>query len=370
MSEKSELKRTPLYAAHVRAGARMVEFAGWRMPLAYGSQIEEHHAVRRTAGMFDVSHMTVVDVTGPGAGAYLRRVLANDVGKLDRRRGKAACAALYTCMLNARGGILDDMIVYRLADGCYRLIANAATRARVLAWLDDCAAEYSVERLERGDLALLAVQGPRARELAAPLLPGGDAIAAQPPFTAVRAGEWLLARTGYTGEDGIEVMLPQGEAAALWDELRSRGVVPCGLGARDTLRLEAGLNLYGLDMDESVTPLECGLLWTVDFSGGRAFLGREALQARMDAGGVSEQIGVVLEGRGVLRAGCPVRTAGGDGVVTSGTFGPTLGRAVGLARVRGSAEGPCHVLIRGRAHAARSVKPPFVRNGEIRIELG
>ena len=262
----SELKRTPLHAAHLNAGARMAPFAGWRMPVAYGSQIDEHHAVRRTAGMFDVSHMTIVDAAGPGAKAYLQRLLANDVARLDRRRGHFDCTALYSCMLDDRGGILDDLIVYRFAGDSYRLIVNAGTRDKDLAWLDDQVAGYNVDLTERKDLAMIALQGPGGSPgRGAPghrMRPMSAHCFRLPPQ---RAGGWMLARTGYTGEDGLEIMLPEQQAEAFWDALRERGVVPCGLGARDTLRLEAGMNLYGQDMDESVTPLECGLKWTVDF---------------------------------------------------------------------------------------------------------
>ena len=365
----SELKRTPLHAAHLNAGARMAPFAGWRMPVAYSSQIDEHHAVRRAAGMFDVSHMTIVDAGGPGAKAYLQRLLANDVARLDRRRGRFDCTALYSCMLDERGGILDDLIVYRFADDSYRLIVNAGTRDKDLAWLADQAAGYEVDLAERDDLAMIAVQGPEARQAVAPLVPGAVDVNTLPPFAAARADEWLLARTGYTGEDGLEIMLPAPEATALWEALQARNVTPCGLGARDTLRLEAGMNLYGQDMDESVTPLECGLRWTVDFGVGREFLGRRALEDRLRTEISEVQTGLILEGRGVLRSGYTVAAPAGEGVVTSGTFSPTLGRAIALARVpRGTAD-PCHVFIRGRKLPVRIVKPPFVRKGRILVDL-
>ncbi len=399
----SELKRTPLHAAHLDAGARMAPFAGWHMPVAYGSQIGEHHAVRRAAGMFDVSHMTIVDAAGPGARAYLRRLLANDVGKLDRGGGVdagagdgAGCAALYSCMLDGRGGILDDLIVYRFADDRYRLVVNAGTRDKDLRWLDDRAAGYEVDIAARDDLAMIAVQGPEARRAVAPLVSGAagaeaaatgateateaaatatnatgisTGISVLAPFTAARANGWLLARTGYTGEDGLEIMLPANQAAGLWGELAARGVKPCGLGARDTLRLEAGMNLYGQDMDESVTPLECGLGWTVDLGGDRAFTGRQALEERLGAGATQVQTGLILEGRGVLRSGYAVASPAGEGVVTSGTFSPTLGRAIALARVPAGAAHPCHVFIRGRKLPVRIVKPPFARNGSILVDL-
>ena len=365
----TELKRTPLHAAHLNAGARMAPFAGWHMPVAYGSQIDEHHAVRRAAGMFDVSHMTIVDAAGPDAKAYLQRVLANDVARLDRPRGNADCTALYSCMLDERGGILDDLIVYRFAGDSYRLVVNAGTRDKDLAWLDDRVAGFDVDLTERKDLAMIAVQGPEATQAVASLVPSGADVGALAPFTAAGAGGWLLARTGYTGEDGLEIMLPEQQAEAFWDALREHGVVPCGLGARDTLRLEAGMNLYGQDMDESVTPLECGLEWTVDFGGDRAFTGRRALEERPRAGASQVQVGLILEGRGVLRSGYPVVSAAGEGVVTSGTFSPTLGRAIALARVPGGTAGRCHVFIRGRKLPVRIVKPPFVRKGRILVDL-
>ena len=406
----SELKRTPLHAAHLDAGARMAPFAGWHMPVAYGSQIDEHHAVRRSAGMFDVSHMTIVDTAGSGAKAYLQRLLANDVGKLDRGGGVdagdgAGCAALYSCMLDERGGILDDLIVYRFADDRYRLVVNAGTRDKDLAWLAGRTAGFDVELAERDDLAMIAVQGPEARRIVAPLVSGAAAteatatatateaaatevaetaeaaatatkatgisteISRLAPFTAARTNGWLLARTGYTGEDGLEIMLPAPQATELWEELTAHGVRPCGLGARDTLRLEAGMNLYGQDMDESVTPLECGLRWTVDLASDRAFTGREALEARLSAGASRVQTGLILEGRGVLRSGYAVVSSAGEGVVTSGTFSPTLGRAIALARVPAGTAHPCHVFIRGRKLPVRIVKPPFVRNGSILVDL-
>lgn len=364
----TESKRTCLYRAHVDMHARMVDFGGWSMPIAYGSQIEEHQCVRRHAGMFDVSHMTIVDVAGADAQDYLRRILANDVAKLadavpDRFR------ALYSCMLLHDGGVIDDLIAYRLGDNDYRLVVNAATRAKDLAWLTEQAESFTVSIEERADLAMIAVQGPAAVPEVARLAPNGAALAALRPFTAMRSGDWLIARTGYTGEDGVEVMLPQAEAPRLWKELAAQGVAACGLGARDTLRLEAGMNLYGQDMDESVTPLECGLAWTVDFGPGRDFIGREALERQRAAGVARTQIGLLLLGRGVLRAGCDVVTQLGSGRVTSGSFSPTLSRSIGLALAPAGAQGTCDVIIRDRAQPTRIVKPPFVRNGKVKIAL-
>jgi len=358
-------QRTPLHASHVAMGGRMVEFAGWDMPLHYGSQLQEHHAVRSTAGMFDVSHMTIVDVVGAAAEGWLRRLLANDVARLTPGKG------LYTCMLNPSGGVIDDLIVYRLPQPQYRLVLNAATRAKDVAWLTQHLGQAEVTLRPRDDLAMVAVQGPRARERCGELLPAGlqgEALALK-PFCAAQAGEWLVARTGYTGEDGLELMLPGREAASLWGRLAAAGVAPCGLGARDTLRLEAGLNLYGTDMDEQSTPLESNLGWTVVWEpDSRAFIGREALASQRVAGPTRKLVGLVLEERGVLRPHQRVRAAGaGDGEVTSGTFGPTLGKSVALARIPAAAGDACEVDIRGRWLPARIVAPPFVRHGVIRV---
>jgi aminomethyltransferase len=346
----------------------MAEFAGWQLPLNYGSQLDEHHAVRQHAGLFDVSHMTIVDVSGAAAERYLRYVLANDVSRLGMTEG-GQCRALYSLMLRDDGGILDDLIVYRLADDRFRLVLNAATRDKDLAWLFDQAGSHSLELLERPDLAMIAVQGPQARELVAQTLPGGEALLALAPFSAHQDDATLVARTGYTGEDGVEIIVAGAQAPALWAELQALGIAACGLGARDTLRLEAGLNLYGLDMDETVSPLECGLGWTVDTKTDRDFIGRSALE-RQEADGVEfAQAGLILEGNGVLRAGYVVHTSGGEGRVTSGTYSPTLARSVALARLPVVAEKHCEVVIRNRRHAVRIVKPPFVRHGEIKVDL-
>ncbi len=359
-------QRTPLYEQHLADGAKIVDFSGWDMPLHYGSQVDEHHSVRRAAGVFDVSHMCVVDLRGSGGRALLSRLIANDPGKL-RSPGRA----LYTCMLNDRGGVIDDLIVYYFADDFYRVVVNAGTRDKDVAWLRQHAEALPVEVQERRDLAMLAVQGPRARELAAPRVGvAAEAALALKPFTAAMDGDWMVARTGYTGEDGWELVLPAGEARELWQALLAAGVRPCGLGARDTLRLEAGLNLYGQDMDEEVSPLACGLAWTIAWApADRDFIGRGALEAERAAGSSPRFVGLLLEDRGVLRAGYPVHTAHGEGIVTSGGFSPTLSRSIGLARLPAGAGEQCEVEIRGRRLAARVVSPPFVRHGEPRIAL-
>lgn len=360
-------RHTPLHPQHLAHGARMVDFAGWDMPVHYGSLIDEHHAVRRAAGMFDVSHMGVVDLHGERVRELLRRLLANDVAR--QRHGQA----LYTCMLNERGGVMDDLIVYSVADDHFRIVVNAATRASDLAWIEAHARDCAVTVELREDLAMVAIQGPEAREKAAALLPPADregALALR-PFRATTAGDLFVARTGYTGEDGWEVILPADRVVEFWRALAAAGVVPCGLGARDTLRLEAGMNLYGQDMDEDTTPLEAGLAWTVAFEpADRDFVGRAALEAQRAEGVARRLVGLVLLERGVLRPHQKVHAPGvGAGELTSGTFSPTLGRAIGLARVPAATGEYCAVEIRGRQLRAAVVKPPFVRAGEIRVEL-
>ena len=362
---------TPLHGRHLELGARLTDFGGWEMPLQYRSQLIEHHAVRRDVGMFDVSHMRVIDLEGQGATELLQGLLANDVARLTVR-GKA----LYSCMLNEDGGVIDDLIVYYRDPTAYRLVVNAGTADKDLAWISRAAHAAGVTVRDRRDLAMLAVQGPNARARVATLLAPADAAAALAlevfsgrPLAAERA-ETFIARTGYTGEDGFEIMLPAAEIEPLWDRLAAAGVTPCGLGARDTLRLEAGMNLYGNDMDESVTPLESGLAWTVVFDPGRAFTGRVALEAQQAGGVARRQVGLLLEDKGVLRAHQKVLAGElGSGEITSGSYAPTLERSIALARVPAAASGRVDVEIRGRRSPARIVKPPFVRHGRALIEL-
>lgn len=353
-------RRTPLFEEHVALGARIVDFGGWDMPLAYGSQLEEHHAVRQSAGIFDVSHMTVVDIEGRDSRDFLRRLLANDVAKL-KRPGKA----LYGCMLNEAGGVVDDLIAYWRGDDRYRLVVNAATRVTDLAWISEHAQGRAVTVAERDDLAMVALQGPNAVSLLEPWLEASG-LELPRPFSAVEGRHGFVARTGYTGEDGVEMIVPNEEAVDLWRFFLDKGASPAGLGARDTLRLEAGLNLYGSDMDTEVSPLVCGLGWTVAFDGERDFIGRAALMAQREEGVVERQAGIVLEGRGVIRAGQSVATDAGAGVVTSGSFSPTLKRSIALARLPVEASS-ASVNLRGKAMPVRIVSPPFVKNGEAKI---
>jgi aminomethyltransferase len=356
------MRHTPLHAIHLESGARMVPFAGWDMPLHYGSQIAEHHAVRREAGIFDVSHMGVVDVDGERSETFLRRLLANDVARLAQP-GRA----LYTTMLAEDGGILDDLIVYRLAPRRFRIVVNAARREEDLAWMRRQASDPAVAIALREDLAMLAVQGPVARTLVARTFADRidpERLLALPRFAALECDGWLIARTGYTGEDGFELILPAADAAGAWRALVGQGAVPAGLGARDTLRLEAGMLLYGQDMDETVTPLECGLGWTVAFDPPeRPFIGRAALERQRAEGLRRELAGVVLATGGVLRPGTPITTPLGPGVVTSGGFGPTVGCSIGLARVPAGASEGLFARLRERELPLRRVKPPFAREG-------
>jgi aminomethyltransferase len=358
-------RRTPLYEQHLADGARLVDFGGWDMPVGYGSQIEEHHAVRRDAGMFDVSHMCTVDLRGAGVRPLLMRLLANDVGRLTEP-GKA----LYSCMLRADGGVIDDLIACHLDERWFRLVVNAGTAEKDLAWFREHAKPVGVAVVARRDVAMIAVQGPDARDKAALALPDACRAAAARlgRFYGTACDEWFVARTGYTGEDGYEITMPAEEAIAAWQALHAAGVRPCGLGARDTLRLEAGMNLYGSDMDETVSPLVSGLAWTVALDGNRDFIGKAALVAEREAGPQRKLVGLVLEERGVLRSHQAVHTGAGTGEVTSGTFCPTLGRSAGLARVPAAAEGRVEVDIRGKRLGARIVKPAFVRNGKSLIE--
>jgi len=356
-------QRTVLFDKHVEYGGKVVDFAGWEMPVNYGSQMEEHHQVRNDAGMFDVSHMTIVDIKGAGVLAFLRYLLANDVAKL-KDEGKA----LYSCMLTEDGGVIDDLIVYYMNDSWYRVVVNAGTRDKDMAWISKQAANFDVEIKEQSNVAMIAVQGPQAREKAIDALPLDVVEAASPleRFYGADCGEWFVGRTGYTGEDGFEVMLPESEAAAFWDKLAAAGVKPCGLGARDTLRLEAGMNLYGSDMTEETSPLVSGLGWTIAWEpADRDFIGRAALQAERDKGADQKLVGLVLEGKGVLRGHQKVIVENvGEGEITSGTFSPTMQQSIALARVPKATGETCQVEIRGKLLNARVVKPVFVRDGK------
>lgn len=364
-------KRTPFYDEHLKAGAKIVDFAGWEMPLHYGSQIKEHLDVRQHAGMFDVSHMGIVDLHGAHAQQYLRTLIANNIDKLVP--GKA----LYTCMLNDKGGVIDDLIIYKVADDFFRVVINAGTREKDIAWMQQKAAPYHVEMMERSDLVMLAIQGPEAKDKIASILPQEQTENVQnlKPFTFMQINHngLFIARTGYTGEDGFELIFPANKATQIWQTLLNAGVVPCGLGARDTLRLEAGLNLYGNDMDEAVTPLESNLAWTVVMEPkDRTFVGRGALEKQIEEGIKHCLVGLVLEGPGIMRQHQKITMVGngealsGEGEVTSGGYSPTLEKSIALARVPAGVHdtSECFVEIRNKRVKARVIKPPFVRRGK------
>ncbi|MEN3109880.1 glycine cleavage system aminomethyltransferase GcvT [Uliginosibacterium paludis] len=359
-------KQTPLYPVHAAAGAKIVDFAGWDMPIHYGSQLEEHKIVRADAGMFDVSHMLPVDISGAGAQAFLQKLLANNVAKLSEP-GKA----LYSCMLREDGGVIDDLIVYFFASDDYRIVVNAGTADKDVAWMREVARQLpgggNVTITPRRDLAIIAVQGPNAQAKVWAAIPGSEAVAASLKyFQAARMGELMICFTGYTGEAGYELILPASHAVATWQALAAQGVAPIGLGARDTLRLEAGMNLYGADMDESIGPLESGLAWTVDFSGERDFIGRKALEATPPA---RQLVGILLQDRGVLRSHMQVFTAHGEGETTSGSFAPSMNASIAFARVPAAVAigDTVEVDIRGKRLPARVVKMPFVRRGKVLV---
>ena len=356
------IKKTILNETHRALGAKMVDFGGWDMPLNYGSQIEEHHKVRRDAGMFDVSHMTVVDLHGPRTREFLRHLLANSVDKL-----KASGKALYSCMLNESGGVIDDLIVYFLTEDFFRVVVNASTRDKDLAWIEKQAAAFGVKVTERADLAMIAVQGPNARGKVLGLLGEETRTKAAKlgKFVAVEGDGLFIARTGYTGEDGFEIIVPESAAVTLWNRLKDAGVAPAGLGARDTLRLEAGMNLYGQDMDETVSPWEAGLAWTIALDEGRDFIGRRALERHKADGVKRVLVGLVMDEKGVLRHGQRVVTSAGDGEILSGGFSPTIGKSIAFARVPAAAvQTDLKADIRGRLVPVRAVKYPFVRDGQ------
>ncbi len=353
--------RTPLYEQHQLAGALCVDFAGWEMPIHYGSQLQEHHHVREHCGLFDVSHMGVVDVEGADATALLRYALANDVAKLKD------LGALYSCMLNEQGGVIDDLIVFRFGPEFYRIVWNAGTRDKDFAWLKQSATSFKVTLKEHKDLAILAVQGPEAIQKTQSLFPEfSDSLSALKPFTLFKTDRYCFARTGYTGEDGLEIILPASEVVEMWKRFIDAGVPPCGLGARDTLRLEAGLNLYGSDMNEDVSPLEANLAWTIDWKDeARDFIGKKTLLQQKAAGVKHKLVGLVMQEKGVLRNHQLVNVENiGEGEITSGSFSPTLNYAIALARVPVGTEGEALVDRRGQWIPVRVIKPPFVRHGK------
>ncbi|SES82367.1 aminomethyltransferase [Nitrosomonas marina] len=362
------LKKTPLNQTHREMNAKMVDFGGWDMPLHYGSQLDEHHKVRQDAGMFDVSHMLPIDIKGENTRDFLRRLVANNVDKLTIP-GKA----LYTCMLTPQGGVIDDLIIYFLSDTWFRIVVNAGTADKDVDWIlkQRNIIAPDLEVLPRRDLAMIAVQGPNARSKVWQVLPEAKAATEELKlFQSVTQNHFFIARTGYTGEDGFEIMLPGEESPAFWKALHGVGVAPAGLGARDTLRLEAGMNLYGQDMDETISPMESGLGWTVDLKSDRDFIGKQAL---LDSEVTQHLVGLVLLDRGVLRSHQKVvaQRDGNEyeGEITSGGFSPTINQSIALARiaVEIAPDEEVNVLVRDKKLRAKVVKYPFVRNGKVLV---
>lgn len=357
------INKTPLHGNHMALGAKMVDFHGWDMPLHYGSQINEHHVVRNDAGVFDVSHMTIVDILGAGGRQFLRNLLTNDVDVLSHN-GRA----LYSCMCNEHGGIIDDLIVYQRASDNYRVILNSATREKDIHWIREKSQGFTVGLQERRELAMLAVQGPKAIEKTLTVLTPAqiDAISTLTHFECVDVDNWFFARTGYTGEDGFEIVLPQEQISELWNDLLQAGVKPCGLAARDTLRLESGMMLYGQDMDETTTPLESGLAWTVKWEPQeRNFIGMGALVSQKHNGIKRKLVGLTLMDKGIMRSGQKVLVQGhGEGMITSGGYSPTLEKSIALARVPVETGDEVLVDIRGKLIPAKVGKPRFVKQGK------
>ncbi|MFI4962398.1 MAG: glycine cleavage system aminomethyltransferase GcvT [Legionellales bacterium] len=358
------IARTPLHATHLACGAKMVDFHNWDMPLHYGSQINEHHFVRKDAGMFDVSHMTIVDILGAGGRQFLRKLLTHDVDQL-KHTGKA----LYSCMCNEHGGIIDDLIVYQRASDNYRVILNSATRQKDITWIRDKSQGFAVGLQERKELAMIAVQGPEAIAKTMTVLSPAqiDAASTLTPFECVDVDNWFFARTGYTGEDGLEIILPQELITQFWTDLMHAGIKPCGLAARDTLRLEAGMLLYGQDMDETITPLESGLNWIVTWEPqDRNFIGMGALHSQKQMGIKRKLVGLTLLDKGIMRMGQKVLIEGcADGIITSGGYSPTLEQSIALARVPIETGAQVLVDIRGKLIPAQVGKPRFVKPGKI-----
>lgn len=360
------VQKTPLHDKHLESGAKMVEFAQFLLPIHYGSQINEHQAVRQDCGMFDVSHMNVVDIVGIEAKAYMRYLIANDVAKLT-----TPYQAMYSCMLNKNSGVVDDLIVYFIDEEHYRLVLNAATRQKDMNHISEVAKGFNVKLVQKTDLAMIAVQGPNAIAKFNEAMPGTtDMVAALVPFSASEVGSLFIARTGYTGEDGLELILPAKSAPFTWQMLLDVGVLPCGLGARDTLRLEAGMSLYGNEMDDDTSPLDAGLSWTVDRSDAhRDFIGKDKLRPKK-----FDLIGLVLKDKAMMRHGQIVKGDMGEGVVTSGGFSPSIKRSIALARLPTKQntievqDNTVAVAVHHQWLSAQVVKPVFVRKGVVLVK--
>ena len=355
------MNKTPLNNAHIELGAKMVNFSHWEMPISYTSLIEEHHAVRNTAGVFDVSHMSVFDFNGGDQVAFFEKIFANDIKKISNED-----KAIYGALLNEEGGILDDLIIYH-ANEKFRLVSNCSTREQNRQWYEKHAVEFGVEVVERSDMGILAIQGPDALSKILSIDGINPQVNNLQSFGCMFDGDKLYARTGYTGEDGLEIIVPSEDINQFWDQALRLGCTPIGLGARDTLRLEAGLNLYGNDMTIENHPYESNLGWTIDMTDeNRQFIGKQALLS-IDQSKSQKIVGIILRDKGVLRSGYEVIHDEGKGVVLSGSYSPTLQSSIGLARVDQGYKKDGKVMIRNKMLNIDFVSPRFIERGKISI---
>ena len=353
------MNKTPLNKSHIELGAKMVNFSNWEMPISYSSLIEEHNAVRNTVGIFDVSHMSVFDFDGDNQVAFFEKIFANDIKKIYKDN-----KAIYGALLNEEGGILDDLIIYH-ANNKFRLVSNCSTREQNRQWFEKHAVEFGVKVMERSDMGILAIQGPDALNKILEIKEIDAQVNTLQSFGCMFEGDKLYARTGYTGEDGLELIVPTKDINHLWDQALELGCTPIGLGARDTLRLEAGLNLYGNDMTINNHPYESNMGWTIDMSDeNREFIGKDALLS-IDQSKSQKIVGIILQDKGILRSGYEITHEQGKGVVLSGSYSPTLQSSIGLARVDQGYKENGKVMIRNKLLNIDFVSPRFLGQGKI-----
>jgi aminomethyltransferase len=354
------MNKTALHESHIELGAKMVNFSNWEMPISYTSFIEEHNAVRNAAGIFDVSHMAVFDFMGGNQIAFFEKIFANDIKKISQNN-----KAIYGALLNEEGGILDDLIIYH-ANSKFRLVSNCSTREQNRDWYKKHAIEFGVEVIERSDMGILAIQGPDALNKILAISEIDHQANNLQSFGCIFDGEKLFARTGYTGEDGLELIVPNSDIKSLWNKALELDCTPIGLGARDTLRLEAGLNLYGNDMTVDNHPYESNLGWTIDMNDeNRQFIGKDALLS-INQSESKKIVGIILRDKGVLRTGYEITHGQGNGIVLSGSYSPTLQSSIGLARVDRGYQENGKVMIRNKELNIDFVSPRFLRQGKIR----
>ena len=353
------MNKTPLNKSHIELGAKMVNFSNWEMPISYSSLIEEHNAVRSTVGIFDVSHMSVFDFDGDNQVAFFEKIFANDIKKIYKDN-----KAIYGALLNEEGGILDDLIIYH-ANNKFRLVSNCSTREQNRQWFEKHAVEFGVKVMERSDMGILAIQGPDALNKILKIKEIDNQVNTLQSFGCMFEGDKLYARTGYTGEDGLELIVPTKDINHLWDQALELGCTPIGLGARDTLRLEAGLNLYGNDMTINNHPYESNMGWTIDMSDeSREFIGKDALLS-IDQSKSQKIVGIILQDKGILRSGYEITHEQGKGEVLSGSYSPTLQSSIGLARVDQGYKENGKVMIRNKLLNIDFVSPRFLGQGKI-----